>query len=107
MTINEQIENKTAVIAILGLGYVGLPLAIAFAEAGFKVIGIDEQSSKIEAINARESYITDVNNESLAAVLSGGMLSATTDESTLKEADAVCICVQTPISRTKHPVSGF
>ncbi len=98
-----KIENQTAKIAIVGLGYVGLPLAVAFAEAGFSVIGIDVDPAKTKAINLGHSYIEDVPAERVARLITGGKLSASTDFSVLKDCDAVSICVPTPLRKTGDP----
>jgi len=78
-----KLENKEARIAVLGLGYVGLPLAVVFAESGYKVTGIDPASEKVSAINAGKSYILDVEDEALANLVRNGSLEATSDFSTL------------------------
>jgi UDP-N-acetyl-D-glucosamine dehydrogenase len=99
----QRLEDKTAVIAIMGLGYVGLPLAVVFANAGFKVIGIDPIQEKIDILNSGKSYIQDVPTETVARLVKAGMLSGTTDFAALKEADAVSICVPTPLRKTGDP----
>ena len=88
-------------VGIIGLGYVGLPLGVAFAEAGHEVIGLDADPRKIEALKKGESYIEDVPSERLAAL--GDALSATADYEDLKPCDAIIICVPTPLSKTKTP----
>lgn len=98
-----RIKDKTARVAIVGLGYVGLPLAVSFAEAGLKVVGLDVQQKRIDQVNQGQSYITDISNERLQAVRSKGLLEATTDQERLREVDAVCICVPTPLSKTRDP----
>ena len=103
----QRLENKTAVIAILGLGYVGLPLATVFANAGFKVIGIDPIEEKVNILNRGESYIQDVPTEDVARLVKAGKLSATTDYSVLKDVDAVSICVPTPLRKTGDPDLSF
>lgn len=94
---------RSASIAIIGLGYVGLPLAVAFVEAGFTVIGIDVDQNKVKAINGGESYVEDVATTRLAAAVARGALSATTDFSALSTCDAAIICVPTPLSKTRDP----
>ena len=101
--LERKLETKTAVIGIVGLGYVGLPLAIAFAEAGFKVLGFDIKSTNVDAINAGQSYIADIDNDKLTAVTGNKRLEATTSQSRLDEVDAVCICVPTPLTKTREP----
>jgi UDP-N-acetyl-D-glucosamine dehydrogenase len=106
-TLIEKLQNKTAKIAILGLGYVGLPLAVVFGEAGFKVTGIDPDARKVDALNKGVSYIPDVTTESVAKLLKDGLLTATTDFSVLKDMDAVSICVPTPLRKTGDPDLSF
>ncbi|OGP35334.1 MAG: UDP-N-acetyl-D-glucosamine dehydrogenase [Deltaproteobacteria bacterium GWC2_65_14] len=98
-----RIRRKEFTAAVVGLGYVGLPLAVEFAEAGIPVIGIDSDGAKIRAIRAGKSYIGDVSSESLRAVVEAGRLRATSDYSALAEADTVNICVPTPLRKTKDP----
>ena len=111
MTIQETLTNKlrdrSATVAILGLGYVGLPLAVVFAEAGYRVIGIDPIAEKVEAINRGESYIIDVPTPAVAALVQAGKLSATTDFAACLQADAVSICVPTPLRKTGDPDLSF
>lgn len=103
----QKLKNKNARVAILGLGYVGLPLAVVFAEAGFNVTGIDPDAGKIDSLQGGVSYIPDVKTESVAALVKSGRLSATTDFSALKEMDAVSICVPTPLRQTGDPDMSF
>lgn len=106
-SVIKKLKNKEAKVAILGMGYVGLPLAVVFAEAGFHVTGIDPDPRKMAAIKKGESYIPDVKTESLAKLVKDGKLSATTDFSVLKEMDAVSICVPTPLRQTGDPDMSF
>lgn len=99
----EKLQNKTAVIGVLGLGYVGLPLAVEKAKAGYKVIGFDVQDDKVNKVNAGENYIGDVIPEDLEQLVKSGQLSATKDFKKLCEADAIAICVPTPIDIYKQP----
>jgi UDP-N-acetyl-D-glucosamine dehydrogenase len=99
----QKLEDKSAVVAVLGLGYVGLPFATVFADAGFKVIGIDPDEAKVKALQKGESYILDVPDEEVKALRDAGKLEATTDFSVLKEVDAVAICVPTPLRKTGDP----
>jgi UDP-N-acetyl-D-glucosamine dehydrogenase len=99
----EKLENKTANIAVLGLGYVGLPFAIVFAEAGFNITGIDPDINKVEKINQGVSYVQDVSTEQVGRLVSKGVFRATTDFSVLAAADAVSICVPTPLRKTGDP----
>jgi UDP-N-acetyl-D-glucosamine dehydrogenase len=103
----KSLNERTAKIGILGLGYVGLPLAAAFGEAGFKIVGIDPDPRKINSINKGESYIQDVASEQIASLLKLGRLSATTDFSALSDCDAVSICVPTPLRKTGDPDMSF
>jgi UDP-N-acetyl-D-glucosamine dehydrogenase len=105
MSFLEKIESRKVVIGVIGLGYVGLPLAVVFAKAGFKVIGFDIDSRKVEAINRGESYIEDVPSITLMTLIepTNGSLSATTDFSVLTQCDAVSICVPTPLRKSGDP----
>ena len=97
------LEEKSAVVAVVGLGYVGLPLAVAFAQAGFNVVGFDVQQKRVDLVNKGQSYIVDVDSKSLSEAVANKLLEATTDQSRLKEVDAICICVPTPLTKTKEP----
>src|SRR5689334_22960393 len=103
----QKLKEKKANVAILGLGYVGLPLAVVFAEAGFHVTGIDPDSRKIDSLTKGMSYIPDVKTESIAKLVKSGYLTSTTDFSVLKEIDAVSICVPTPLRQTGDPDMSF
>jgi UDP-N-acetyl-D-glucosamine dehydrogenase len=103
----ERLRNHSAVVSVLGLGYVGLPLAVVFAEAGFKVIGVDPVQGKVEALNRGESYVMDVPSETVARLVKTGRLSATTDFAALQTVDAVSICVPTPLRHTGDPDLSF
>ena len=103
----QKLKNKNARVAILGLGYVGLPLAVVFAEAGFNVTGIDPDAGKVDSLKGGISYIPDVKTETVAKLVKSGHLSATTDFSALKEMDAVSICVPTPLRQTGDPDMSF
>ncbi|PIV28859.1 MAG: UDP-N-acetyl-D-glucosamine dehydrogenase, partial [Anaerolineae bacterium CG03_land_8_20_14_0_80_58_20] len=106
-TLIKKLQDKTANIAILGLGYVGLPLAVVFGEAGFKVTGVDPDARKIEALKKGVSYIPDVTTEAVAKLVKSGHLKATTDFAVLKDMDAVSICVPTPLRKTGDPDMSF
>ena len=95
--------DRSANIAILGLGYVGLPLATIFAEAGFKVTGIEPDQAKVDLLKEGESYVQDVPSDKVARFIGTGNLTATTDFSVLADADAVSICVPTPLRKTGDP----
>ena len=101
MNLKQKIESREARVGILGLGYVGLPLAVAFAEAGFHVIGIDVDARKVEAINRQESYIEDIPSATLARL--PHPITATTDFAALATCDTVSVCVPTPLSKTGDP----
>ncbi len=101
--LEQKLKDKTAVVGIVGLGYVGLPLAVAFSHAGFKVVGFDIQQKRVDSVNKGQSYIADVGSERLSAAVERSMLEATTDQSRLKEVDAILICVPTPLTTTKEP----
>jgi UDP-N-acetyl-D-glucosamine dehydrogenase len=98
-----KINNRTARVVVLGLGYVGLPLAAVFAGAGFKVIGVDPDQRKVDTICRGESHIPDVSSAEVSRLVSSGHLQATGDFSVLREADAVSICVPTPLRKTGDP----
>jgi UDP-N-acetyl-D-glucosamine dehydrogenase len=102
-SLEQKLEKKTAVIGIAGLGYVGLPLAVAFSEAGFHVLGFDMQQKRADAVNKGQSYIADVSSDALSAVVAKNLLQATTAQNRLKEVDAICICVPTPLTKAKEP----
>lgn len=102
----EKIRTRQAVIGVFGLGYVGLPLVIRFAEAGFEVIGFDIDEAKIAAINEGRSYLNTVSNESIAAATQRG-LAATSDYARAKLLDALIICVPTPLNRYREPDLSF
>jgi len=103
----KKIQDHTANVAVLGLGYVGLPFAVVFAEAGFNVTGIDTDVRKIQSLNQGISYIPDVQTEQLSNLVAEGKLKGTTDFSALSEADAVSICVPTPLRKTGDPDLSF
>ena len=106
-TLLAKLEDRSAHIAILGLGYVGLPLATVFGDAGFTITGIDTDPEKISLLNAGKSYIQDVPTEDIARLVERGKLKGTTDFSALREADAVSICVPTPLRKTGDPDLSF
>jgi len=106
-TLIIKLKNKNARIGILGLGYVGLPLAVVFAEAGFHVTGIDPDSRKVDSLSKGISYIPDVKTAAVAKIVKSGHLTATTDFSILKDIDAVSICVPTPLRQTGDPDMSF
>ncbi len=101
--LKEKIESKRARVAVIGLGYVGLPLAVEFARSGYQVIGVDLSRPKVAAVNAGQSYIPDVSGETLATLVRKGRITASSDYATLREADAIIICVPTPLNATRDP----
>jgi UDP-N-acetyl-D-glucosamine dehydrogenase len=101
--ILDDIEKKKTRVAVIGLGYVGLPLAVEFARYGFQVTGFDVLQHKVDAVNRGANYIPDIPNELLADLVQRKLLSATTDFSLLSQQDAVSICVPTPLNKTGDP----
>src|SRR5512138_2515768 len=106
-TLIKNLKDKQARIGILGLGYVGLPLAVVFAEAGFHVTGFDPDSRKVDSLKKGVSYIPDVKTEAVARLVKSGNLAATTDFSVLQKMEAVSICVPTPLRQTGDPDMSF
>lgn len=102
-----KIEDKTAVIGVVGLGYVGLPLAVEKAKAGYRVIGFDIQKKRVDMVNQGINYIGDVVDEELAQIVREGRLSATTDYDHIKDVDAVAICVPTPLDKYQQPNTSY
>lgn len=98
-----KLQNKTAVLAVVGLGYVGLPLAVEKARAGYQVVGFDVQSARVEMVNRGKNYIGDIVDSDLEGLVLNGKLKATVDFSFIKDADTVCICVPTPLDLCKQP----
>ena len=105
--LEKKLEKKTAVIGIVGLGYVGLPLALAFANTGFKVLGFDVQQKRVDMVNKGQSYIVDVSRENLSSAVKNKSLEATTAQNRVKTVDAICICVPTPLTKTKDPELSY
>lgn len=101
--IRYKILSRTAVLGVIGLGYVGLPLAVEKAKAGYRTIGFDVQQWKVDMVNAGKNYIGDVVNEDLSEIVKSGMLTATCDISQVGKADCVCICVPTPLDANQQP----
>ena len=102
-TLINRIEDRQAQIAVVGLGYVGLPLAVAFAEAGFPVVGIDVNAEKVDSLNRGISYVEDVPSGQVAPLVESGLLRASTDYEALAQAEAISICVPTPLRKTGDP----
>jgi len=105
--LKEKIEAKTARVGIVGLGYVGLPLAAEFAKAGFTVTGIDVQASKVDGLNRGESHVQDVPSDEVAKLVREKRFTATTDFSVVRDLDTINICVPTPLRKTKDPDMSF
>ncbi|MFC7373054.1 nucleotide sugar dehydrogenase [Fictibacillus iocasae] len=103
----KKIENKEAVIGVVGLGYVGLPLAVEKAKAGYKVIGFDVQQARVDQVNNGINYIGDVVDEDLNEMIKAGRLEATTDYAKISEVDAVAICVPTPLDTYMQPDTSY
>tara|TARA_B100000579_G_C22836484_1_gene859102 strand:- start:179 stop:1486 length:1308 start_codon:yes stop_codon:yes gene_type:complete len=103
MTLNKKIKDKSAKIGVIGLGYVGLPLAIEFVKSGYKVIGIDIDKNKVDSINNGENYIKDVNDKILKSAIEKNNLIASSDFSLVKNLDSISICVPTPLKKQKNP----
>lgn len=101
--ILKKIENKDITLSVIGLGYVGLPLAVEFAKSDIKVVGYDIDDKKIESINKGISYIKDVPSHDLKPLIENGMLSATNNSQILSEVDAILVAVPTPLSKTRDP----
>ena len=105
--LRDRIQKRTAHVGVIGLGYVGLPLAVEFASAGFQVTGIDIQPAKVDQFNSGQSYIQDVSDGVFSPLVESGKLRATTDFSVIKDLDAVDICVPTPLRKTKDPDMSY
>ena len=105
--LSRKIESREARVGIVGLGYVGLPLAVEYAKAGFRVTGIDLSASKTESVNRGDSYIGDIRTGDLKTLVEAGKLRATTDFSVISELDTVNICVPTPLRKTKDPDMSY
>jgi UDP-N-acetyl-D-glucosamine dehydrogenase len=107
MGLEQRLHDGSAVLGVVGLGYVGLPLAVEMANAGHRVIGLDVAQGKIDLINRGESYIPDVPSEELAGLVGQGLISATLDFASVSACDAVAICVPTPLDEMKEPDTSF
>src|SRR5919197_1195010 len=103
----KKLENRNATAAVIGLGYVGLPLAMEIAAAGFNVIGIDLDRNKITALKQKKSYILDVPDKIIAEAIDNGRFTPTSEFTALQNADTVSICVPTPLSKSRDPDISF
>lgn len=105
--LEEKIRSRKARVGVVGLGYVGLPLAVEFARAGFSVTGIDVSNAKTQRVNLGDSYVGDVPSATLAPLVGSGKLRATTDFSSVSDLDTINICVPTPLRKTKDPDMSY
>jgi len=103
MNLREKLADNTAVFGVVGLGYVGLPLAVEMAKSGHKVIGFEVSEERVAEVNSGKSYIGDIPNEEMAPLVSDGLIFATTDFAEAKECDCIAICVPTPLNDMKEP----
>ena len=103
----QRIHDRSAVVGVIGLGYVGLPLAVEFAKAGFKVVGYDISERVVKLLMSGESHIQDVPSSEVAALVQSGSFEATTDERRLREADGISIAVPTPLGKTRDPDMSY
>ena len=102
-SLSSRIDARTAVVGVVGLGYVGLPLAVELARSGYRTIGFDTKESVVEGVHAGRSHVQDVSSDIVGAFVGEGLLTATADLKRLSECDVVCICVPTPLNKTKDP----
>jgi UDP-N-acetyl-D-glucosamine dehydrogenase len=105
--LKQKIDSRTAQVVVVGIGYVGLPLIVSFARAGFHVTGYDKDPVKVEKLKRGESYIEDIPSEALELFVREGKLTSSTNPSVLRQADAVIVCVPTPLNKTKDPDMRF
>lgn len=106
-TLKEKLKNRTARIGVIGLGYTGLPLAIEFAAGGFATVGFEVDGYRVKSINSGESYLKDIESETIKKLLSAGTLSATDDFSLISDIDVIQICVPTPLTEAREPDMTF
>lgn len=99
----DRIESRSAIVGVVGLGYVGLPLAVEFGRAGFRVLGFDVAETVVETINDGRSHVQDVSADAVATLVAAGFLTATTEAARLADCDVVVVCVPTPLSKTRDP----
>ena len=103
----EKLRSREALIGIVGLGYVGLPLSLTYAEVGYRVIGVDIDQGKADAINQSQSYIKHIDSERITQARNKQLLEATTDFARAAEADALILCVPTPLNQYREPDLSF
>lgn len=103
----ERLTQRDALVGVIGMGYVGLPLAVEFAEVGYTVLGYDVSESKVQRLNSGDSYIPDIPTERMAPLVTAGKLRATTDKQELAQVDVISICVPTPLRKTKDPDMSY
>src|SRR2546423_1612142 len=101
--LTERLRNGSARLTVIGQGYVGLPLAVEFARAGFMATGLDTDLDRVTALNAGRSYTPDVDSDTLAALVRDGRYEATADAAVLEHSDVIIICVPTPLRKSKDP----
>ncbi|MEO6953101.1 MAG: nucleotide sugar dehydrogenase [Polyangia bacterium] len=106
-TLLEKIKKHDAKVAVIGIGYVGLPLCVEMASAGFSTVGYDKHDVKVKSVNEGKSYIGDISDAVLAPLVKSGKLTASTDPKVLLQADVVVICVPTPLGKTREPDNSF
>src|SRR6478609_8181727 len=99
----EKIKTSSANVAVVGMGYVGLPLAVCVSKIGFNVFGLDSNIERVDKINAGNSYISDITSEELAPLVESGKIFASTDPAILNNADIIVICVPTPLTKNQTP----
>ena len=105
--LRTKLQQRNATAAVIGLGYVGLPLALEIASAGFNVVGIDLDQNKIARLKEGKSYIGDVSDKTIAGAIQTGRFTPTSDFSALRDVDTVSICVPTPLSKSRDPDISF
>ena len=106
-TLVDKIRGRSARVGVIGLGYVGLPLAVEFANAGFTVMGIDTDANKVAAITSGDSYIADVPTNIIGGLVSSGKFAASQEYEALSEVDTISICVPTPLRKTRDPDMSY
>ena len=106
-SLNQAIAGRTAVLGVMGLGYVGLPLAVEMAREGYRVIGFEVSDGVVAGVNAGESHVQDIPSDNLRPLVEQGLIEATTDMARLAECDAISICVPTPLNKIKDPDLSF